>query len=131
MISLNGQSPRLRISELKSNELFINDRYSKRTWLMIKRLMNNVVASANGTGKLSNPKINGLKIAGKTGTAQNPHGEPHAWFVGYGEKENEIISLVILVENGGNGSEAAAPIAKIVFEHIFKNNAITKLAVSQ
>ncbi len=92
--------------------------------------MRKVVTDTHGTGKRSDPKIKGLRIAGKTGTAQNPHGEPHAWFIGYGQKENKVVSVVILIENGGNGSEAAAPIAEKVFELLFHKKQITKLADS-
>jgi cell division protein FtsI/penicillin-binding protein 2 len=34
---------------------------------------------------LADPHIKGLKVSGKTGTAQNPHGDPPAWFLGFGK----------------------------------------------
>jgi len=48
---------------------------------------------------------------GKTGTAENPHGEPHAWYVGFAPYENPKVVILVLVENGGEGSKIAAPIA--------------------
>jgi cell division protein FtsI/penicillin-binding protein 2 len=42
-------------------------------------------------------------LVGKTGSAENPHGDTHAWFVGFAPQENPRISLVIFVENGGFG----------------------------
>ena len=48
-------------------------------------------------------------IAGKTGTAENPHGKPHAWFVGFAPVEHPQVVVVVLVEQGGSGA-AIAPI---------------------
>ena len=48
---------------------------------------------------------------GKTSTAENPHGEPHAWFNGFFDFEGQTYSLVVLVENGGGGGAVASPIA--------------------
>lgn len=62
-----------------------------------------------GTGWRANVwKIGG---AGKTGTAQNPHGEPHAWFIGFAPFEAPEIAIAIVIENGGSGGGVAAPIA--------------------
>ncbi len=130
ILALKGGSPGLHLSVDQENHRFNNNEYSERTWSIIKRFMRKVVTDTHGTGKRSDPKIKGLRIAGKTGTAQNPHGEPHAWFIGYGQKENKVVSVVILIENGGNGSEAAAPIAGKVFELLFHKKQITKLADS-
>jgi len=67
-----------------------------------------------GTGtKVGSDKIT---IGGKTGTAQNIHGDPHAWFVGIAPLDDPGIAVVTLVENGGRGGDTAAPIAKILLE---------------
>ena len=84
--------------------------------------MRNVVSGSKGTGRRADPKIKGLIISGKTGTAQNPHGEPHAWFIGYGTKSNDSISIVIMLENGGHGGEVAAPIARSIFSKYFETD---------
>jgi len=68
----------------------------------------------SGTGK--NAKIPGMSIGGKTGTAENIHGDPHAWFVGIGPLEDPKIVVVTIVENGGRGGDAALPIAKSLIE---------------
>jgi len=56
----------------------------------------------------------GLHVAGKTGTAQNPRGADHAWFVGFAPTEAPKIAIAVLVEHGGHGGVTAAPIAEKV-----------------
>lgn len=70
-----------------------------------------------GTGK--NAKVVGLSVSGKTGTAQNPQGGDHAWFVCFAPSFKPKIALVVMVEHGGGGGEVAAPIAKKMLEEIF------------
>ena len=55
-------------------------------------------------------------MAGKTGTAQNPHGKDHAWFIGFAPYKNPQIVVVVLVENVGFGASWAAPIARTIVE---------------
>jgi peptidoglycan glycosyltransferase len=71
---------------------------------------------------LADPHINGLKVAGKTGTAQNPHGDPHAWFIGYAVKNDIKRSFVVLLENAGHGGDEAAPIAREILSYIYKDS---------
>ncbi|MDI9391409.1 MAG: penicillin-binding protein 2 [Synergistota bacterium] len=66
------------------------------------------VVRPGGTGEAAGKF--GVSVAGKTGTAQNPHGEDHAWFVGYAPADKPRYVAVALVEGGGKGSEVAAPI---------------------
>ncbi len=60
-----------------------------------------------------------IPIAGKTGTAENPHGDDHGWFVAYAPLEKPRIVVAVIVEQGGFGSQAAAPIARNVLEAVF------------
>jgi len=53
-----------------------------------------------------------LAIAGKTGTAENPQGDAHSWFVGFAPAERPALAVAVLVEHGGYGSATAAPIAR-------------------
>jgi len=62
----------------------------------------------DGTGKPADGF--GVEIAGKTGTAQNPHGEDHAWFVGYAPADDPKYVAIVLVEGGGKGSSTAGPL---------------------
>ena len=58
---------------------------------------------------------------GKTSTAENPHGEPHAWFNGFFDFEGQTFSLVILVENGGGGGAVASPLAGEIVKFLQMN----------
>ena len=55
----------------------------------------------------------------KTSTAENPHGDDHGWFVAYGPYDNPTIAVAVIVEQGGYGSDAAAPIARKIMEAAF------------
>lgn len=66
-----------------------------------------------GTGYAA--RIGGVKVAGKTGSAENPHGDSHAWFIGFAPADNPVIAVAVIVENGGGGGDAAAPIARQLF----------------
>jgi penicillin-binding protein 2 len=60
-----------------------------------------------------------LSMAGKTGTVENPHGEDHGWFVAYAPFDNPTVVVAVLVEQGGFGSDSAAPIARKILEAAF------------
>ena len=57
-----------------------------------------------------------LVIAGKTGTAQNPHGEDHSVFIAFAPKDNPTIAIAVYVENAGWGGRAAASTASLMIE---------------
>lgn len=73
---------------------------------------------AKGTG--SQASVSGLTVAGKTGSAQNPHGETHAWFVGFAPAEDPRIAVAVVVENAGSGGGVAAPLARQIFRDYLK-----------
>lgn len=89
-------------------------------------LMERVVTSGTG-GRAAVP---GIRIGGKTGTAEVPGGAPHAWFVGFGPVEarpgTPQIAIAVLVESGGElganatGGTVAAPIAQQVLAAFFE-----------
>jgi penicillin-binding protein 2 len=70
----------------------------------------------NGHGTATHIKLPDIEICGKTGTAQNPHGKDHAWFVGFAPYDNPKIAIAVLVENVGFGGTHAAPIAQKVIQ---------------
>ena len=59
------------------------------------------------------------EVAGKTGTAENPQGRDHGWFVGYGTFDNPTVCVAVIVENGGYGASSAVPIGKQILEAAF------------
>lgn len=60
--------------------------------------------------------IPGIVICGKTGTAQNPHGDDHSVFVAFAPRDNPKIAIAVYVENAGYGSTHAAPVASLMIE---------------
>lgn len=70
-------------------------------------------------------KIKGLDVYAKTGTAQNPHGEDHGWFMAFAARPGEkpAIAVAVFVEFGESGSAAAGPIARQMLEAYFNNPA--------
>lgn len=63
--------------------------------------------------------IYGISVAGKTGTAQNPQPEDHAWYIGFAPFEEPEIAVCVLVENGGAGGIVSAPIAGSYMKRYF------------
>lgn len=92
--------------------------FSKEAIEVVKEGLLAVVEKGTGRGA----SVNNLKIYGKTGTAQNPFGKDHAWFVGYAEAADKALLLVILLENVGAGGSYAAPLAKEIFSFYFRND---------
>jgi penicillin-binding protein A len=74
----------------------------------LARMLRRVVAEGTGRGI----DVEGLAIAGKTGTAQNPQGAAHSWFVGFAPADQPALAVAVLVEHGGYGAKTAAPIAR-------------------
>ena len=56
------------------------------------------------------------QVAGKTGTAENPGGNPHAWFAAIAPAQRPRIALAVVLENGGEGSQVAAPVARQILQ---------------
>jgi penicillin-binding protein 2 len=85
-------------------------RISPATMAVVQRGMYKVVNEPGGTA--GNVKLPGTVVCGKTGTAENPHGKDHSWFVAYAPMDNPTIVICSMVENAGFGSTVAAPIAR-------------------
>ncbi|MDK2881803.1 MAG: penicillin-binding protein 2 [Bacillota bacterium] len=85
---------------------------------VIKEGMHRVVQGREGTA-VSYFRDFPIPVAGKTGTAQNPHGADHGWFVGFAPYDKPEIAVAVIVEQGGHGGSAAAPVARRIFEAYF------------
>lgn len=96
-----------------------NPQKSKIEWVdpndlaVVKEGMRRVVTDGSGRYYAD---LDSVAIAGKTGTAQNPHGQDHGWFMCFAPMDNPKIAIAVLVENGGYGSVSAAPIASLMVE---------------
>jgi penicillin-binding protein 2 len=104
---------------VESRTIQINDAY----WNIVRQGMYGCVNSPVGTAALA--RVPGIGVAGKTGTAQNPHGKDHAWFIGFAPADDPKIAICVLVENAGFGGVFAAPIAGACIEQ-FLTGQVTK-----
>lgn len=81
----------------------------------VRQMMASVVKAGTG-GRAALP---GMTVGGKTGTAENPHGEDHAWFISLAPVEKPRLAVAVLVEGGGQGGRVAAPIARKLYATYF------------
>jgi cell division protein FtsI/penicillin-binding protein 2 len=88
------------------------------TLAFLRRAMLGVVESPGGTAHWT--QLPWLKVAGKTGTAQNPHGDHHSWYMAYAPADDPEIALAIIVENAGHGGDVSAPIARDFLAEYFR-----------
>ncbi len=110
----NKQTQRIDVVPTSISETGIDSVYLA----IIREGMRRSVMEPRGTSGLA--RIPGVTVAGKTGTAQNPHGEDHAWFVGFAPVDTPRVAIAVLVENAGFGGTVAAPIAGYVMEKFLK-----------
>lgn len=78
--------------------------------------MADAVTSGTCRGTYLGPE---LTVCGKTGTAENPHGDDHSLFMGFAPKDDPQVAIVVVVENGRFGATNAVPIGKLMFEKFF------------
>jgi len=80
----------------------------------MKNMMKSVVDYGTGT----QASLNGIQVAGKTGTADNEEmgagSPPHSWFIGFAPYDDPQVAVAVIVENGGQGGVLAASIASQV-----------------
>jgi penicillin-binding protein 2 len=116
LLSTKGKSPNCHfvfVDNLPKNDMPI---LSNNIWDNVHKGLRAAITDENGTGKKADPNLEGFKLYGKTGTAENPHGDNHAWFVGWADFYDKKYSIVVLLENAGSGGAVAAPLVKDVFE---------------
>jgi penicillin-binding protein 2 len=81
---------------------------------VVRQGMMEVFEGDHGTARAF--KLDSITMAGKTGTADNPHGKPHSNFIAFAPVDNPKIAICVIVENAGFGSRYAAPIATLMIE---------------
>lgn len=105
-VLLSGESEQIGSVDIKDS-----------TWNLIFKALKHTV----DTGTAARVKIKGLDVYGKTGTAQNPHGPDHGWFMAFAAPEGKEpeIAVAVFVEYGEGGSSAAGPIARRMLQAYF------------
>ena len=108
-----------------SEHVTIDPKYKEKNYTMVDTThihkviggMYRAVNSGYGSGGTASvAAVEGLDICGKTGTAQNPHGNDHSVFICFAPRDNPKIAVAAYVENGGFGATWAAPIASLLTE---------------
>ncbi|HET7479838.1 MAG TPA: penicillin-binding protein 2 [Rubrobacteraceae bacterium] len=116
--------PRI-VKEIRSPEGIILDKpapstradvIDRETALTLQDMMVGVVDEGSATGA----QIPGVKVAGKTGTAEVPPRDPNSWFIAFAPADDPKIAVAVLVENGGDGEKQALPIARQIIEASLK-----------
>ncbi|HIN39140.1 MAG TPA: penicillin-binding protein 2 [Flavobacteriales bacterium] len=107
-----------------------DERPFKRRYTTIEPQYFEIVADAMKkaveSGTATRAKIDDIAVCGKTGTAENPHGEDHSIFIAFAPKENPKIAISVIVENSGFGGTWAAPIASLMIEKYLKGKIADK-----
>lgn len=119
-IANNGVRVRPYLVSRLSGNIFTRrvTRQHQETQVITQRVAAQVRAAmvdAVNYGTAWRTQLPGIEIAGKTGTAENPSGEAHSWFVGFGSHSNSSVVVVVVIEHGGSGGGLATSIAREIF----------------
>jgi penicillin-binding protein 2 len=93
--------------------------FSESTLRILDSALIDVVNGRLGTAHLA--QVERTLVAGKTGTAQNPHGNDHAWFCAFAPAHDPKIAIACIVENAGHGGSVAAPIVASMIERYLRS----------
>lgn len=93
-------------------------------YTVVRNGMAGVVNEPYGTARRA--RLDSIVVCGKTGTAENPHGEDHSVFIAFAPKENPKIAIAVYVENSGFGGTWSAPIAGLMIEKYLKGEVSEK-----
>lgn len=84
---------------------------------VVREGMFEAVQGERGSGR--HAAVEGIHVGGKTGTAQNPHGNDHSIFIGFAPWRNPSVAIAVYLENAGHGGQNAAPLAGGVLNFYF------------
>ena len=122
LLATKGNSPNCHFVFVDNLPKNVKPVLKNEIWDSIHEGLRAAIVSKNGTGKKADIDLEGFELYGKTGTAENSHGDDHAWFVGWADYEDKKYSIVILLENAGSGGVVAAPMANKVFSKLINKN---------
>jgi penicillin-binding protein 2 len=122
----NGET----IAEFKP-EIVANIKISPEANAIVKEGLEKVIAVGTGMGAFRGFPLDKYPVAGKTGTAQKPPYENNGVFACFAPAKNPEIVIIVLVEQGGSGSGAAAPVARKMLETYFKVDTAPKPAAAK
>ena len=107
---------KLGLQEDDTTNMDINQNYLKA----VLEGMKSVTSDTGGTAYVRFKDFN-ISVGGKTGSAEAPNNQVHAWFVGFAPFENPEIAIVVMVENGGHGNYTAEVVRDIMAEYFGMN----------
>ncbi len=107
----------VEIEGLNTQKIFTP--FDKEHYNVVVDGMDMVVNEEFGTGYYA--RLSDIRVCGKTGTAENPHGDDHSIFVAFAPKDNPEIAIAVYIENAGFGGVWAAPIARLMIEKYIKD----------
>jgi len=106
--------------DFELNSRFEEKHFTKIDSIYFERVVEGMELAVNGeagSGSTArSAQIPDITVCGKTGTAENPHGEDHSIFIAFAPKDDPKIAIAVYIENGGFGSTWAAPTAKLMME---------------
>jgi peptidoglycan glycosyltransferase len=112
--------PRLVMAALDGGQVIAEEPRGRATQVLSSEAAERVAqfmrtTAASGTARPG--AVPGVVMAAKTGSAENPHGKTHAWFVAFAPYDSPRIVVAVVVENGGAGGAVAGPISRDVMAY--------------
>ena len=122
LLATKGNSPSCHFVFVDNLPNNVRPVLKNEIWDSVHEGLRAAIINKNGTGKKADINLESFELYGKTGTAENSHGDDHAWFVGWADYQNKKYSIVILLENADSGGSVAAPLARKVFSKLVNND---------
>ncbi|HWV47838.1 MAG TPA: penicillin-binding protein 2 [Microbacterium sp.] len=112
-------------ADLSTQTAFENTEFGRAVEESVAQDVTDAMVASVASGAASNARIDGVDVAGKTGTAENGDTEPYTlWFTGFAPADDPQVAVAVVVEDGGgkgqsgSGNSIAAPIAKKIIEAV-------------
>lgn len=108
-----------KIQDMPLEKEYTEKRYPKATPDKYEYIVEGMARAVTG-GTCRGTYMPDIEVGGKTGTAENPHGRDHSWFMGFAPVDKPKVAIAVLVENAGFGARFAVPIAKLMIQKYLK-----------